>query len=92
MQHPNIENLTDIFSWRAQTLQPYGVNNTAIFWGIPFYNTVLLPAGQGGNVQSEMLFAKRDDFTLEEGWGFPRVSDVQSAAHLHIMCCTSDQE
>ena len=76
LQHPNIGNMTDAFSWKAMTLQPFGVNNTAIFFGIPDYNTVLLPAGQGGNVQSEFLFAKRDDFTLDDGWGFPRVRSV----------------
>ncbi|CAI7883806.1 unnamed protein product [Closterium sp. NIES-53] len=49
-----------------------GVNNTAIFWGMKQYNDVLMPAGKGGNVQSEMLFAKTSEFTLEDGWVFPR--------------------
>ncbi|CAI7782568.1 unnamed protein product [Closterium sp. NIES-53] len=52
--------------------QNYEVNNTAIFWGMKQYNDVLMPAGKGGNVQSEMLFAKTSEFTLEDGWVFPR--------------------
>eukprot|EP00475_Leptophrys_vorax_P025141 TRINITY_DN3512_c0_g1_i1.p1 TRINITY_DN3512_c0_g1~~TRINITY_DN3512_c0_g1_i1.p1 ORF type:complete len:459 (-),score=10.49 TRINITY_DN3512_c0_g1_i1:195-1571(-) len=72
VEHPNIGNITDIFSWNAKTILPYGVNNTAIFYGLKQYNDVLMPAGKGGNVQSEMLFRKIPDFTLEDGWGFPR--------------------
>ncbi|CAI5950578.1 unnamed protein product [Closterium sp. NIES-64] len=72
VEHPNMGNLTDVFSWKAENILPYGVNNTAIFFGMKQYNDVLMPAGKGGNVQSEMLFAKTSEFTLEDGWVFPR--------------------
>ncbi|GJP45653.1 hypothetical protein CLOM_g5015 [Closterium sp. NIES-68] len=72
VEHPNMGNLTDVFSWKAENIMPYGVNNTAIFWGMKQYNDVLMPAGKGGNVQSEMLFAKTSEFTLDDGWVFPR--------------------
>lgn len=72
VEHPGMGNITDVFSWQAKSIVPYGVNNTAIFFGMKQYNDVLMPAGKGGNVQSEMLFAKTPDFTLEDGWGFPR--------------------
>lgn len=76
LQHPNVGNLTDVFSFNAITVQPYGVNNTAVFWGMKQYNTDLHTAGPGGNVQSELLFAKTPDFTWADGWAFPRVSPL----------------
>ena len=75
LQHPNVRSLTSINSFMSRTIDPYGVNNTVVLWGKPTYNTVLLPAGNGnGNVQSEILFEKGDDFTLQNGWPFPQVS------------------
>jgi len=71
-QHPNVANLTDVFSFNATTVQPYGVNNTAVFWGLKQYNTILGVAGRNGNVQSELLFAKTPKFTFSNGWAFPR--------------------
>lgn len=44
-----------------------------MFWGIQYYNDMLLQAGESGNVQSEMLLNKDPGiFTFREGWGFPR--------------------
>eukprot|EP00270_Netrium_digitus_P013917 TRINITY_DN4677_c0_g1_i1.p1 TRINITY_DN4677_c0_g1~~TRINITY_DN4677_c0_g1_i1.p1 ORF type:complete len:458 (-),score=82.74 TRINITY_DN4677_c0_g1_i1:304-1677(-) len=72
MEHPGLTNLTEVFSWHVQQIQPFGVNNTAVFWGLKMYNDILMPAGRDGNVQSEMLIEKTPDFTLENGWAFPR--------------------
>jgi hypothetical protein len=44
-----------------------------MFWGIQYYNEMLLQAGPNGNVQTEMLLAKDPNtFTFREGWTFPR--------------------
>lgn len=44
-----------------------------MFWGVQFYNDMLLQEGKSGNVQSEMLLRKDPEmFTFREGWGFPR--------------------
>lgn len=48
-------------------------DDTGMFWGIEFYNDMLLQAGESGNVQTEMLLQKDSGiFTFREGWGFPR--------------------
>jgi hypothetical protein len=73
--HPNFQNFTEAFSFSYKPLNPYGVNainNSAIFWGVKFYNDMLMSAGPDGNVQSEILFRKNPDFTLANGWGFPQ--------------------
>lgn len=73
-QHPNFQNFTEAFSFSYRPLNPYGllaVNNSAIFWGVKFYNDMLMQAGPDGNVQSEILFRKDSAFTLANGWGFP---------------------
>lgn len=44
-----------------------------MFWGIPYYNDVLLQYGENGNVQTEMLLRKDPGvFTFKAGWTFPR--------------------
>ncbi|XP_062150968.1 COBRA-like protein 1 isoform X2 [Alnus glutinosa] len=74
VQQPNFNNLTEIFSFYYKSLTPYGgaINDTAMFWGIKFYNDFLMQAGPLGNVQSELLFQKDVTFTFEKGWAFPR--------------------
>ncbi|GAB2232816.1 hypothetical protein Droror1_Dr00011875 [Drosera rotundifolia] len=74
VQHPNFENLTQIFSFNYKPLAPYSaINDTALLWGIKFYNDLLVQAGPYGNVQSELLFRKdTSTFTFEKGWAFPR--------------------
>ncbi|CAI0449212.1 unnamed protein product [Linum tenue] len=74
MQHPNFDNLTQIFSFNYKSLTPYdGFNDTAMLWGVKFYNDFLSQAGPLGNVQSELLFRKdQSTFTFEKGWAFPR--------------------
>ncbi|PPS15742.1 hypothetical protein GOBAR_AA04820 [Gossypium barbadense] len=74
VQHPNFDNLTQSFSFNYKSITPYtAINDTAMLWGVKFYNDMLLEAGPLGNVQSELLFRKdKATFTLEEGWAFPR--------------------
>ncbi|BBN16473.1 hypothetical protein MPTK1_7g06600 [Marchantia polymorpha subsp. ruderalis] len=73
LQHPNFVNLTTSFSFTQKALTPYGdvANDTSLFWGVKYYNDMLMQAGAEGNVQSELLFAKDSYFTLNKGWGFP---------------------
>ncbi|XP_010522480.1 PREDICTED: protein COBRA [Tarenaya hassleriana] len=74
VQHPNLDNVTQIFSFNYKPLTPYaGLNDTAMLWGVKFYNDFLSEAGPLGNVQSEILFRKdKSTFTFEKGWAFPR--------------------
>ncbi|KAI3416891.1 COBRA-like protein [Psidium guajava] len=74
VQHPNFDNLTQIFSFNYKPLTPYaGLNDTAMLWGVRYYNDLLMEAGPFGNVQSELLFRKdKSSFTLDKGWAFPR--------------------
>ncbi|OEL19069.1 COBRA-like protein 7 [Dichanthelium oligosanthes] len=71
LQHPNLRSLTQLFSFNYKPLVEYGTfNDTGMFWGIRFYNEMLL---QGGNVQTEMILEKNEsDFTFSGGWAFPR--------------------
>lgn len=46
-------------------------DDSAVFWGIKFFNDMLMEAGPSGNVQSELLFAKGKDFKFGNGWAFP---------------------
>lgn len=44
-----------------------------MFYGMKFFNDLLMEAGPSGNVQSEVLLRKdQDTFTLKQGWAFPR--------------------
>lgn len=48
-------------------------DDTAMLWGVKFYNDLLTQAGPLGNVQSELLFRKdKSTFTFDKGWAFPR--------------------
>lgn len=48
-------------------------DDTGMFYGMKFYNDLLMEAGPFGNVQSEVLLRKdKDTFTLKQGWAFPR--------------------
>ena len=73
-QHPNFNNITQLFSFNYKPLTPYGskINDTAMFWGVKFYNDLLMQAGPLGNAQSELLLRKDSkDFTFDKGWAFP---------------------
>lgn len=74
VQHPNFDNVTQLFSFNYKPLTPYGtINDTAMLWGVKYYNDMLMQAGKMGNVQSELLFQKdKQTFTFKQGWAFPR--------------------
>lgn len=51
----------------------FQTDDTAMLWGLKFYNDFLMQAGPLGNVQSELLFRKdQATFTFDKGWAFPR--------------------
>lgn len=44
-----------------------------MFYGLKYYNDLLMENGPRGNVQSEVLMKKdKNTFTLKQGWVFPR--------------------
>ena len=48
-------------------------DDTGMFYGLKFYDDVLMEAGPDGNVQSEMILEKdMNTFTFQQGWAFPR--------------------
>lgn len=48
-------------------------DDTGMFYGLKFYNDLLMEAGPSGNVQSEVLLQKdKNTFTMKNGWAFPR--------------------
>ncbi|KAL4320665.1 hypothetical protein HN51_064792 [Arachis hypogaea] len=71
--HPNLRSVTQVFSFNYKALPIYGnINDTGMFWGLEYYNDMLL-SGKDGNVQTEMLLHKdTEEFTFREGWTFPR--------------------
>ncbi|KAJ4849034.1 COBRA-like protein 4 [Turnera subulata] len=74
IQHPNLNNVTQVFSFNYQPLVPYAsINDTGMFYGMKYFNDVLMEAGVLGNVQSEVLLQKDlNTFTFKQGWAFPR--------------------
>ncbi|XP_071935920.1 COBRA-like protein 6 [Coffea arabica] len=72
--HPNLRNVTQVFSFNYKPLNPYGqINDTGMFYGIQYYNDMLLQSGESGNVQTELLLRKDPGlFTFRNGWAFPR--------------------
>ncbi|CAL9074250.1 unnamed protein product [Musa acuminata var. zebrina] len=74
IQHPNLDNVTEVFSFDYKPLVPYGfINDTGMFYGMKYYNDLLMEAGAYGNVQSELLLRKDvSTFTFKKGWAFPR--------------------
>lgn len=48
-------------------------DDSGMFYGIKFFNDVLMEAGVDGNVQSELILQKdMNMFTFKQGWAFPR--------------------
>jgi len=57
-----------IFTWNW-----FCADDTGMFYGMKFYNDLLMEAGPFGNVQSEVLLQKdKNTFSLKQGWAFPR--------------------
>ncbi|KAF0907224.1 hypothetical protein E2562_015731 [Oryza meyeriana var. granulata] len=73
-QHPNLDNITEVFSFDYKPVVSYGsINDTAMFYGLKYFNDQLMEAGPHGNVQSEVLMRKdARTFTFKQGWAFPR--------------------
>ncbi|GMI75737.1 COBRA-LIKE4, IRREGULAR XYLEM 6 [Hibiscus trionum] len=73
-QHPNLDNITQVFSFDYKPLVPYeSTNDTGMFYGLKFFNDVLKEAGADGNVQTELILKKdMNTFTFNQGWAFPR--------------------
>ncbi|KAK8959082.1 COBRA-like protein 4 [Platanthera guangdongensis] len=74
VQHPSLDRVTEVFSFDYKPLSPYqSINDTGMFYGMKYFNDLLMEAGPSGNVQSEVLLEKNlDTFTLYKGWAFPR--------------------
>ncbi|CAN1311927.1 COBRA-like protein 4 [Linum perenne] len=75
VQHPNLNNVTQVFSFDYKPLVAYQsiTDDTGMFYGTKFYNDLLMEAGPFGNVQSEVLLMKdKNTFTFKQGWAFPR--------------------
>lgn len=73
-QHPNFNNITQVYKFDYKPLNVFGsLNDTGMFYGIKYYNDLLMQAGPEGNVQTEMILRKdKSTFTLDQGWAFPR--------------------
>ncbi|KAJ6867017.1 COBRA-like isoform X1 [Populus alba x Populus x berolinensis] len=74
VQHPNLDNLTQVFGSKYKALTSLSTpNDTAMLWGIKHYNDVLMQAGRHGKVHLELLFRKdKATFTSKKGWAFPQ--------------------
>lgn len=47
-------------------------DDTGMFYGIKYFNDLLMEAGPDGHVQTELLLKKdKTTFTLDQGWAFP---------------------
>ncbi|MBA0675666.1 hypothetical protein Goari_017195 [Gossypium aridum] len=69
--HPNVSSSGK--RHRCCKKREIGINNdSGMFWGIRYYNDMLLQEGENGYVQTEMLMRKGEDFpSFRQGWGFP---------------------
>ncbi|EEF47735.1 Protein COBRA precursor, putative [Ricinus communis] len=70
---PDAPHLASVVAPTKSDNTPLVQYDTAMLWGVKFYNDFLSQAGPLGNVQSELLFRKdKSTFTFEKGWAFPR--------------------
>ncbi|KAF5734110.1 phytochelatin synthetase-like family protein [Tripterygium wilfordii] len=74
VQHPNLNDITQVFSFDYKPLTAYqSINDSGMFYGVKFFNEELMEAGPDGNVQSELILHKDiNTFSFKQGWGFPR--------------------
>ncbi|KAK7302348.1 hypothetical protein RJT34_13235 [Clitoria ternatea] len=72
--HPNLRSVYQVFSFNYKSLPIYGnFNDIGMFWGLQYYNDMLLAHGDNGNVQTEVLLRKdAGEFSFKDGWTFPR--------------------
>jgi hypothetical protein len=60
-------------SFHAILVYACATDDTAMFYGLKYFNDQLMQAGPYGNVQSEVLMRKdANTFTFKQGWAFPR--------------------
>lgn len=72
VQHPNLKSLVQVFSFNYKPLLVFPTNDTGMFWGIPFYNNMLMQSSvEAGNVQTEILLKKDPGFSFGGGFAFP---------------------
>ncbi|CAN4089781.1 unnamed protein product [Withania somnifera] len=85
VQHPNLDNITQLFDINYKSLIPYGgINDTAMLWGVKFSNDLLKQPGPSGNVEFELLLSKdTSNFTLDKGWAF-FLTEFTSMAYPHL--------
>ncbi|XP_059311165.1 COBRA-like protein 4 isoform X1 [Lycium ferocissimum] len=74
VQHPNLNNATQVSSFLYKPLMPNpSTNDTALFYGRESYNDILMQAGPKGNVHSDLTLQKDGKtIALKKGWAFPR--------------------
>ncbi|KAJ0966955.1 hypothetical protein J5N97_023872 [Dioscorea zingiberensis] len=76
IQHPSFSQSLQSFSFNStKLLTMAGTDEAALFWGLEYYNTMLLHADEKdpGSVTSDVLVNKDlESFTLSHGWAFPR--------------------
>lgn len=49
----------------------FHADDTGMFFGMKYFNDLLMEAGPKGNIQSEVLLQKDNKFTFKQGWAFP---------------------
>ncbi|KAG9443017.1 hypothetical protein H6P81_018871 [Aristolochia fimbriata] len=78
VQHPGLNQLFWSYSFNSSKLLSGSSileDEVALFWGIQYYNDVLLNAmdNDPGSVTTEIILSKDiDSFTLRSGWAYPR--------------------
>ncbi|KAK3406403.1 hypothetical protein EUGRSUZ_K02542 [Eucalyptus grandis] len=71
-QNPNFNNITRVYKFDYKPHNAFG-SLSKMFYGIKYYNDLLMQAGPEGNVQTEMILRKDEStFTLDHGWAFSR--------------------
>ncbi|KAH7669055.1 COBRA plant protein [Dioscorea alata] len=76
IQHPSFSQSLQTFSFNYTKLPTSaGTDEAALFWGLDYYNTMLVHADETdpGSVTTDVLMSKDlESFTLSNGWSFPR--------------------
>ncbi|XWS60415.1 hypothetical protein CRYUN_Cryun07bG0034900 [Craigia yunnanensis] len=58
VQHPNLNNVNQVYNFTYKPLLYQSINDTGVFYGVKYRNELLTEAGPGGNVQSELILEK----------------------------------
>lgn len=72
-------NFPSLFTWYLLKLgwvllyDDIYADDSGMFYGVKFFNDILMEAGPDGNIQTELILQKdKNTFTLNKGWAFPR--------------------